>query len=1106
VTRSVSTSTLSRPHTRAVLLLTAATVLLVPMLRCAQGSCVGDCNRDGTVTVNECIRMVDVALGSAALSSCPAGDLNGDGEISVDEIVSAVAALLNGCSATGTPTQGLLTPTLTASPTATPSATATQTSTPTSTAPPTEAVSPAPTATSSITPPPHPQSVARQWDEETLSAIRVDLPRPPVHARNLFHVSIAMWDAWATYDRVASGYLTTEKHVSTNLDADRAESISYAAYRVLSERYALSANAATSLASFTARMTALGYDPTITTTTGDRPAAIGNRIAQTVINYGLSDGSNEAENYADPTYVPVNPPLIVALPGTTMYDPNSWQPLALSHQVTQNGIPIPGNVQVYVGSQWGSVLPFAANLNALLPNPPPRLHDPLTDASFKQGAIDVIRASSNLTPDDGVTMDISPATLGNNPLGTNDGSGYELNPATEQPYVPEIVKRGDFRRVIAEFWADGPNSETPPGHWNVIANEVSDNPLTEKRIGGTGPIVDDLEWDVKLYFALNAAQHDAAYGCWGTKRIYNSTRPISMIRYMGELGQSSDPTGPSYNHDGLPLVPGLVEVITTESSTPGQRHAALAAYVGEIALYAWPGGPADPATQHSAVQWIRAKEWVPYQKDTFVTPAFAAFTSGHSTFSRAGAEVLAHFTGSPYFPGGLGGFFAPANSFLKFEVGPSTDIQLQWATYYDASDQAGQSRIWGGIHTLADDFNGRVMGSVIGDDAYGEARTYWEPGVAATVTPGVTWTPSATSTVTPAATVAATATATTTGGLISTPTATPVSTPTGQIHPVLQNLPGALLSITGTSAADVYTVGADANDGTGPLVLHYNGQAWQRLSTGVAGGLWWISVTPIDGDFYLAGNEGLILRYTPSTGAFQTQATPDSRQTLFGIWGSDSAHIWAVGGDLSNPDAGGVVWRFDGATWHDDTTIVEAHPAGIPILYKVWGRSANDLYICGRLGSVFHYDGTQWTQVNVDTGGLDAQDLPLFTVHGNATQVVASGGVLSGVIYELEGDTFENRAGPGLLQMNGVFLQTDGTGVAVGVGGTVAFRGVSGWQLQHPGLNTPLDLHGAWIDPDGGVWAVGGNLTTTLDQGMVVYGGTATVGSTVLPAQGLSGP
>jgi hypothetical protein len=192
-----------------------------------------------------------------------------------------------------------------------------------------------------------------------------------------------------------------------------------------------------------------------------------------------------------------------------------------------------------------------------------------------------------------------------------------------------------------------------------------------------------------------------------------------------------------------------------------------------------------------------------------------------------------------------------------------------------------------------------------------------------------------------------------------------------------------------------------------------------------------------------------------------------------------------------------VVWRFDGTTWRVDTTLASVRPAGIPTLYKVWGRSESDLYVCGRLGLVFHFDGTQWTRVNVDTGVAVPQDLPLFTVHGNATQVAATGGFINGVIYELLGTTFENRATLGMPQMNGVFLRPDGTGVAVGVGGAVAFRSADGWQLQQPGINTVLDLHGAWVDPDGGVWAVGGDLTTNLDQGMVVYGGTAAVGSTI---------
>src|SRR5581483_10317544 len=139
------------------------------------------------------------------------------------------------------------------------------------------------------------------------------------------------------------------------------------------------------------------------------------------------------------------------------------------------------------------------------------------------------------------------AAFGNNSLGANDGNGYVLNPITGQPYAANVVKRGDFGRVLAEFWADGPNSETPPGHWNVIANDVGDTPGFVKSIGGVGPVLDDLQWDVKIYFALNAAVHDAACAAWSLKRFYDGWRPIEAVRYMGQLGQSTDPAAGSYN-------------------------------------------------------------------------------------------------------------------------------------------------------------------------------------------------------------------------------------------------------------------------------------------------------------------------------------------------------------------------------------------------------------------------------------------------------------------------------------------------------------------------------------------------------------------------------
>ena len=573
------------------------------------------------------------------------------------------------------------------------------------------------------------RSVARVWDEALLELIRQVIPAPTVHARNLFHTSAAMWDAWAAYDPTADGYFVTEKQNAKDVTAAREAAISYAAYRILLWRYGTVSDLAVAPEQLDAVMASLCYRTDYQATDGDSPADLGNRIAQTVIDYGSTDGALEDERYVDSSYRPANDPLVVAEPGTVMRDPNAWQPLSLGTQIAQNGLPIPGKVQSFIGPHWGYVTPFALTPSPtgtpIDPGPPPRLGDPTTDLDFKEAAVEVVRYSSQLDPTDGVEIDTAPDALGDNTLGTNDGTGHSANPATGEPYQPQSALRADFQRVVAEYWADGPHSETPPGHWNLIANTVEDAPGFERRIGGQGPVVDPLEWDVKTYFALNGAVHDAAIAAWGLKGFYDSARPISMIRYMGGKGQSSDPAGPSYNPEGLPLEAGLIEVVTAESSAPGQRHEALADHVGEVAIRAWRGFPADPETQTNGVGWIRAVDWVPYQRSTFVTPAFAGYVSGHSTFSRAAAEVMTAITGSQYFPGGLSEWTVDKGELLH-EEGPTEDVTLQWATYFDAADQAGISRLYMGIHIAQDDLEGRIIGAECGTGAWALAQRYFD--------------------------------------------------------------------------------------------------------------------------------------------------------------------------------------------------------------------------------------------------------------------------------------------------------------------------------------------------------------------------------------------
>lgn len=618
------------------------------------------------------------------------------------------------------------------------------------------------------------QSAARIWNERLLAAIRINAPNPPAHARNLFHTAVSMYNAWAAYDGTAVGYIYNEKvsPLPADVEAARHEAISYAAYRLLRNRFATGPGAVATLTALDAKMTELGYSPAAgqaPPTAAATPAELGKRIGQAILNWGDADGSSFSTypkaydaainpNQSLPLYaqgsnlaLEENMPLGWGIPDGT--DPNFWQPLALSAGVLQNGIsdptPIAGGVQSYVGVQGLATTPFSlTRTDPLKPwidtfGGPSRLSTPgnpsPTDAAYKDNAMDLLRKSARLN--DPTPADFSPKAFGNNPLGADTGTGFPVNPTTDVPYPSNVVKRGDFFRVLAEFWADGPNSETPPGHWHVLANELSEMSGLVKRIRGTGPTLNNLEWDVKVYFALAAATHDAACAAWSLKRYYLGARPITMIRYMGTKGQCSDSGAPSYHPQGLPLEPGVVEVITAATAGPGGRHEQIwdviwnsnvpgSSHIGKIAVYSWPGEDPgnDPApsiaTHQSLVRWQLAKDWLPFQRKSFNTPGFPGYVSGHSTFSRAAAEVLTLITGSHLFPGGFHHHTVHANT-MQIDLGPSADVDLQWCSYYDAADQAGQSRRWGGIHPYEDDYVGRQIGSIAGRSAYGLAESYW---------------------------------------------------------------------------------------------------------------------------------------------------------------------------------------------------------------------------------------------------------------------------------------------------------------------------------------------------------------------------------------------
>ncbi|WP_298238550.1 FG-GAP-like repeat-containing protein [uncultured Algibacter sp.] len=615
-------------------------------------------------------------------------------------------------------------------------------------------------------------SIARIWNEALLYAIRRDYARPTVHARNLFHISAAMYDAWAivnhTKPYLIGNTLNNVNNTFSGFEASNENSkdvlnkaISYAAYRLLSHRFKNSPNAEATLAKLDLLMNQLGYDKNISLTdytTGDA-AALGNFIAESYITYGITDGSNEQTQYENTYYQPVNSTLAPELAGNpSITDPNRWQSLSLDTYIDQSGNLIEGSSIDFLSPEWGNVLPFAMTNEQVVtynrdgndylvyndPSAPPYItsSNPESTEAYKWGFSMVSVWSAHLNPYDGVLWDISPKSIGNIPIenfpssyasfdqfynftdGGDISTGHTTNPITNTPYETQMVPRGDYTRVLAEFWADGPDSETPPGHWFTILNYVSDHPALTKKLQGLGEVLTPLEWDVKSYFTLGGAMHDAAISAWSIKGWYDYIRPISAIRYMASQGQSTNENLPNFNANGISLIDDYIEVVGEGDPLAGRNNE----HIGKIKLFAWKGHDfiGNTATDEAGVGWILADNWWPYQRPSFVTPPFAGYVSGHSTYSRAAAEVMTLLTGSEYFPNGMGEFVAKKDEFLVFEQGPSTDVVLQWATYRDASDQCSLSRIWGGIHPPADDIPGRIIGEKIGIDAFNKALGYFQ--------------------------------------------------------------------------------------------------------------------------------------------------------------------------------------------------------------------------------------------------------------------------------------------------------------------------------------------------------------------------------------------
>jgi hypothetical protein len=331
-------------------------------------------------------------------------------------------------------------------------------------------------------------NVVVQWDNAALQGVRDSKIGPPMIARALAIVHTCIYDAWAAYDDRARGTQLGKKlrqpYRLRTLE-NKKEAISFAAYRAVADLFPVD-----DLTLYRPFMTSLGYDLDNTTTDTNTPASVGNTACAAVLQFRHDDGSNQLGNmspsgvpYSDYTgYEPVNPPSTVPVIPGTILDPNRWQPLQYTDSTGKF------TTQTFLGAQWNRVVPFA------------------------------LRSDNEFRAEIGR---FGPAQYGS--------PGY-FEQAEELIHFSADLS--DRRKMIAEYWKDGPHSETPPGHWALLAQFVS------ARDHHT------LDQDVKMFFALTNATFDASIVAWGAKRGFDSVRPATAICFLFHGQQVTSWGGP----------------------------------------------------------------------------------------------------------------------------------------------------------------------------------------------------------------------------------------------------------------------------------------------------------------------------------------------------------------------------------------------------------------------------------------------------------------------------------------------------------------------------------------------------------------------------------
>ena len=204
-------------------------------------------------------------------------------------------------------------------------------------------------------------------------------------------------------------------------------------------------------------------------------------------------------------------------------DPGEWQPT-------------PPGFAPYLLPQWGFVTPFAMpSSDFFRPSGPPALESAKYAADYNEVKAFGAAVGSTRTPE---------------------------------------------QTEIALFWADGAGTVTPPGHWNVIAQDVA------TARGNT------MRENARLFALLNVAMADAAICAWDAKYHYNFWRPVTAIRNGDTDGNPATTGDPDWS--SFITTPPFPDYISGHSTFSGAAAAVLSLFYGTTRISFTSGSDALP--------------------------------------------------------------------------------------------------------------------------------------------------------------------------------------------------------------------------------------------------------------------------------------------------------------------------------------------------------------------------------------------------------------------------------------------------------------------------------------------------------------------------------